>query len=240
MGFGLLFIGYFFTVMNMQMFGIIGTLIRIFGLLLMIFATMKLKKYNDAFNVTLAGIAGMLCISVLVFTISLDRILFENLLISARFFSSTAEAVIEYTGQVVSFAFNATLIWGVLKIAKETEVEKIANNAIRNFIFFCLYYFVYAISFIPTEGIRSAKHEFALITWIMYFICSILNILLLFSCYARICDEEDVEMERKPSRFEFVNKFREKQDQRSEQARLADEQYRKERRERRAQRKKRK
>ena len=47
-------------------------------------------------------------------------------------------------------------------------------------------------------------------------------------------------MERKPSRFEFVNKFREKQDQRSEQARLADEQYRKERRERRAQRKKRK
>ena len=240
MGFGWLFIGYFFTVMNMQMFGIAGTLIRIFGLMLMVFATLKLRKYNDSFNVTLAGIVGMLCISILVFAISVDRLLFENLLISSRFFSKTAEAVIEYSGQVVSFVFNATLIWGVLKIAKETEVDKIANNAVRNFIFFCMYYFVYALSFVPTEGIRSAKAEFALITWIMYFICSVLNIVLLFSCYARICDESDMEMERKPSKFEFVNKFREKQDRRSEQARLADEAYRKERRERRAQRKKKK
>ena len=240
MGFGWLFIGYFFTVMNMQMFGIAGTLIRIFGLMLMVLATLKLRKYNASFNVTLVGITGMLCISVLVFTISIDRILFENLLIGSRFFSSTAEAVIEYSGQVVTFAFNATLLWGVLKIAKETDIDKIANNAIRNFVFFCIYYFVYALSFVPTEGIQSAKAEFALITWILYFICSILNIVLLFSCYARICDEADLEMERKPSRFEFVNKFREKQDKRSEQARLADEAYRRERRERRAQRKKKK
>ena len=189
MGFGWLFIGYFFTVMNMQMFGIAGTLIRIFGLLLMVFATLKLRKYNGSFNVTLVGIGGMLCISVLVFAISIDRILYENLLVSSRFFSTTAESVIEYSAQVVSFAFNTTLIWGVLQIAKETEVDKISNNAIRNFIFFCMYYFVYALSFLPTKGIQSAKAEFALITWILYFICNILNIVLLFSCYARICDE---------------------------------------------------
>ena len=240
MGFGWLFIGYFFTVMNMQMFGIAGTLVRIFGLMLMAFAILKLRRYNSAFNITLIGILGMLCVSVLVFTISIDKLLFNNLIISSRFFSSTAESVIEYSGQAVSFAFNASLLWGVFKIAKETEVDKISNNAIRNFIFFCMYYFVYALSFVPTEGIKSAKAEFALIAWILYFACSILNIVLLFSCYARICDEADLEMERKPSRFEFVNRFREKQDRRSEQARLADEAYRKERRERRAQRKRKK
>ena len=31
---------------------------------------------------------------------------------------------------------------------------------------------------------------------------------MIFSCYRRICDEGDVDMPQKPSRFEFVNEMR--------------------------------
>ena len=43
---------------------------------------------------------------------------------------------------------------------------------------------------------------------VLYFICSVLNLMLFASCYARICDEEDAEMAQKPSRFAFVNRMR--------------------------------
>ena len=53
---------------------------------------------------------------------------------------------------------------------------------------------------------------------ILYFVCIILNLVLIFSCYSRICDENDVDMARKPSRFAFVNKLRGESEQRQREA----------------------
>ena len=44
------------------------------------------------------------------------------------------------------------------------------------------------------------------------------NIGLIFKCYAFICPSDDVEMKRKPSRFEFINKIRAKTDANEERA----------------------
>ena len=65
----------------------------------------------------------------------------------------------------------------------------------------------------------------------------VLQIVLIFSCYARICDEGDVEMERKPSRFAFVNKFRAELDAKQEKARRESEEYKREKMEKRREKK---
>ena len=64
----------------------------------------------------------------------------------------------------------------------------------------------------------SSFRKMILIAWIVYFVWIILNFMLIFSCYVKICDESDVEMERKPSRFAFVNRFRTEMDRRQEKA----------------------
>ena len=54
-------------------------------------------------------------------------------------------------------------------------------------------------------------------------------------CYTRICDEGDVEMNRKPSRFAFINKMRAELDKREEKALESQEQYIEEKRQKREQ-----
>ena len=55
---------------------------------------------------------------------------------------------------------------------------------------------------------------FAAPALLLYFAWIILNLILIYSCYARICDENDVDMEVKPSRFAFVNRMRQKSEER--------------------------
>ena len=53
----------------------------------------------------------------------------------------------------------------------------------------------------------------------MQFAWAIFNMINLFTCYMYICPEGDEAMERKPSRFAFVNEFRERMDERDRLAR---------------------
>lgn len=239
MGFGWLFIGYFLTVMNVPVFGIIGTLVRIVGISVIFMAILKLRKYDSSFNMTLVGAIILSVSSLALLTVGIHDLLFKYLIIDHRIISEGAKTVIGYVDQAMTAVFNALLLWGIFKIAKETEVKKISNASIRNFIFVCCYVFVYALSFLPTKGIQSAQYEFALITWVLYFVCIILNLILVFSCYANICDEDDVEMERKPSRMPLVNYIYEEQERRAQRAKADNEAYRKEKEKRREERKKR-
>ena len=238
MGFGLLFIGYFLTMINSPIFGLFGTVIRVGGCALMLCAAVKLGKYNKAFNLTFIGAVLMAVISAVLLAVNVDDFLYSNLITSDKLFSDFAKNVIGYTEQGVSFVFNSLLLWAILKIAKETEAKKISIAAIRNYIFVCAYYLMYVISFLPFSGIRAAQSEFAVITWILYFVWIGLNLFLLFNCYATICDENDVDMERKPSKFEFVNKFRDEFERKSQKAREADMLYRQEKRQKRENRRK--
>lgn len=238
MGFGLLFIGYFLTMINSPIFGLFGTLIRAGGCALMICAAVKLGKYNKAFDLTFIGAILMAAMSAVLIAINIDGLLYNSLITSDKLFSDFAKTVVGYVEQGISFVFNSFLLWGILKISKETEVKKITVAAIRNYIFVCAYYLLYVISFLPFNGIRSAQSEFAVITWILYFVWIGLNLFLLFNCYATICDEDDLEMERKPSKFDFVNKFRDEFDKKSQKAREADMLYRQERRQKREDRRK--
>lgn len=216
MGFGLLFIGYFFvTLLTLNPF---ASLFRMLGYGIILMAGLKLRKYHRSFDYFLIGTVGMLLVAALLVFSDVSDYLYRNLLIDSVLIAENGRTVLGYVEQGVSFLFHAALLFAIRKLARETESKKIAVNAVRNFIFICFYYFVYILSFLPVKSIQACASELALIAWITYFVWILLNFMLIFSCYAKICDESDVDMERKPSRFAFVNQFREEMDRRQEKA----------------------
>ena len=64
-----------------------------------------------------------------------------------------------------------------------------------------------------------AGAELALIALLLQFAWAAFNLINLFTCYMYICPEGDEDMERKPSRFGFVNDIRDKMDERDRAAR---------------------
>ena len=207
------------SMLNIPIPGVFGTLVRLSGCGLMLYATLKLRKYCKAFDLTLIGVALMICMSV--------ALLFAN-----------GNLIIGYVDQGVSFVFSMLLLWGIFSIARETEARKIVVGAIRNAIFVGLYAFLYLLSFLPFEGIRSAASEFAVITWILYFVCIGLNLFLIFSTYAEICDEDDVDMSKRTAKIPLLNGFIDRFEQKAQAAKAEDRRYRQEKRNNRKKRKK--
>lgn len=212
MGFGWLFLGYFgstFMTLNHA-----GSLFRCLGYGVIFGATKKLRRYCDAFRMMEIGTILMFAVSALLATADVTDFLYRQLLLDSRWFGDTARTVIGYVYQALSVLFQVSMLYAVRVLAKETEVKKISDNAIRNFVFLCMYCAVYVANLVIRVDNLHVSAALTGAVWILYLACIVLNHLLIFSCYARICDEEDVDMEQKPSRFAFVNRFREKTEQR--------------------------
>ena len=226
MGFGLLLIGYL-TVHLMTM-NPLGALIRVAGYGLITYASLKLKKYHRSFSYLTIMSLVMLSIALVLLCADGIRYLYDLMLIDSLWIGDSHKMIVGYVDQGSSFFFQSAMVYGVYCIAKETEIRKISNNAIRNFIFLCFYYFAYAISFLPFQGIQNTQLELKVIVWVSYFACILLNFLLLFSCYAKICDEDDEKMSRAPSKLSFMNRLWAEFDKREERAMRESAEYRKE------------
>ncbi len=226
MGFGLLFIGYFVaTFMTLNTF---GTYIRVLGYALILVSAWRLRQYHKSFYWMGLGTLLMLLFSSLLVVADVSELFYQMLWIAKPVFSEGAEVIFGYVEQAGFFIFQALLLYSLRAIAKETEVPKIANNAVRNFVFVCLYYTVYLVRLLPVASVQACAAELTWIAWVVYLICQLLNLLLVGSCYMRICDESDLEMEQKPSRFAFVNSFRAEKERRKEKAQREYAEYRKE------------
>ena len=147
--------------------------------------------------------------------------------------------MIGYVDLGASLLFHAALLWAIRLIALETEIKKIAINAVRNFVFIVLYYVIYGISLLPVSFVQAALSSYVAAAWIVWLVWVILNHVLIFSCYSWICDEDDRDMVQKPSRFAVVNRFREENQKRRQKAQQEADAYRRERAEKRKQRSKR-
>ncbi|MBO5937944.1 MAG: hypothetical protein J6Q82_00400 [Clostridia bacterium] len=222
MGFGLLFIGYF--VANFMTLNPLGSVFRILGYGIIFVALLKLQKYHRAFQFSVFTTLGMLFVS--------GAFVYTDI-------AGIYKDIIGYIEQGFSFVFLSLLLYAILKISRETGVKKLADASIRNFIFISFYYIVCVLEYLPFDVIERVRGELRIISLILYFSCILLNMILFGQCYANICDEKDAEMARKPSRFAWVNHFREEFDRREEKARAETEAYRKEKLNKRKERKKR-
>ena len=202
MGFGFLFIGYFAAFIGFISFA------RLFGYGVMLLATKKLKQYNTAFGYLELACGFMLTVSLASSVVDL-----LNMLMGDGYVADAVVMAIRNAEIFLSCAFSLLMLWCIKRIADETEEKKISFGAVRNCVFILIYAVAYAISLLPLGFTKYFSLPLLLVqlTWI------ILNLVLIFSCYAKICDESDVEMERKPSRFAFVNEMRAQSDARQKE-----------------------
>ena len=236
MGFGLLFIGYFVaTLMSVNMF---GSVFRLLGYGIVLFAAGKLNKYNRTFRYLEITSLLMIVLSSILAVNDVWSFMYNELLVSSYPFGESFRTTVGYVEMVAALVFNASMLYSIRCIAIETEVEKIAVNSVRNFVFVCIYYVLYFIAILPFEFTKEYTKYFSGPVLILYFVWIIFNLVLIYSCYARICDESDVDMEQKPSRFAFVNKMRAESEERSRAAAERQAKYKEEKRKKRISRRK--
>ncbi len=231
MGFGWLFIGYFVTML--MTFNPVGFAIRLIGYAMILVSAIKLRRYQSAFGWAALGSCLMLGVSAALAVSDVSEYLYQGMVLDTKLVSDLAREILGHVERGAQLVFTVLLLWAIRKIALETEVRKISDNAIRNLIFVGFYYVVYVIGNLPFAWVKNLLTELGVISLMLYFAWIILNLCLIYSCYANICDEGDVEMERKPSRFAFVNQFREENDARHRKAMEDGEAFRRARMERR-------
>jgi hypothetical protein len=98
------------------------------------------------------------------------------------------------------------------------EAKNLPYTAARNFALICVYQLLLAITWLPFAFVEEYKRYFSMPIYLLYFAWIILDLVLIFKCYANICDEGDVDMPLKKSRIAFVNKIREETARREQKA----------------------
>ena len=226
MGFGLLFLGYFATTMMEIPLSMllpndldISGIAKVLGYIIIIVAAKKLFEYNSTFKMLIISSSCMACISGAEAIVDISSFLADNQIISISLsgFLDKAISVVEYVSFAFLIIFVSTLCLSVKSIAKDTGVKKIEFAATRNFVFYCILLVVQAVTFIPFKY----ENYFWVAFIILQLVCWLLNLYMLFTCYAKICDPGDLEMKQKPSRFGFVNRKREEQE--AERQKILDE-----------------
>ena len=107
----------------------------------------------------------------------------------------------------LDLVFTAILCFCIRGIAKETGESKIVYKSIRNFVFYCVFFVLQSVILVASWTNLASLTWFVTTTALPYWtllielVCLIFNCLMIFSCYSRICDESDVDMPIKPSRF---------------------------------------
>ena len=214
MGFGLLFIGYFIA--SIMSLNTLSGVFYLAGYLIMIFASRKLSQYSSCFKLLLAASAVMALLSVGIAVGDISSLLCKYLLISAPLMSEFVYGLFVDIRTFSDFFFVAILCFCIRKIAKETGADQISYAAVRNFVFYCISFVLQIIVWVSSNTQYAKLTEFVQATYLVVWTFIIVLVVwlfiawMLFSCYAKICDENDVDMEQKPSRFKFVNKWREK------------------------------
>ena len=215
MGFGLLLVGY--TVAYLFSIGLGGLANYAFagfliGYFLCYLGLSELRKYSPSFNLAL-----VLSIALTVCGLYETFAAFDNLFaIGFNVSGSFVSDIFSYTRFVLDCVFNLALLYGAVDISKRVDFEPTRNMAYRNMIFVAIAY-AFELVRMLLAGFAFASLQNSLptltgISMILKIFYIALNIFLWFKSYAFICPSEDVDMKRKKSKIEFVNKINERND----------------------------
>ena len=194
MGFGILFVACFLTY-----FGEITPIASytyVLGSALILFALYKLHDQNKFFFASAIGSFLLLVISIV--TVIMNAFGINNLFYRAMIYSQT------YTSVTVLFL----MLIAIYLLAKEVELRKIQGWCIVDGIFV----FVYVVSDVLSIIIRSNEVfvRLGMICLISQILYTVLLLIILFNCYARICYEDDKDMKKETTGmpvFDFLNKI---------------------------------
>ena len=215
MGFGLLLFGYFTaSVMSLNI-----SILKLVGFAIAAKGIKKLSEYNKSFSVLLYSCFAAILISACCSICEVSDFLYMNMITVDRIIPLSLANSLSYIRYAAESVFTVLLCLAVCSIAKETDVPKLIYISIRNLVMFSVYIAAQLLCWIPTEAVSSFLSATALPVWVFLFglLISALNCLMIFSCYTKICDESDVDMPQRPSRFEFVNRMRAEREERAKE-----------------------
>lgn len=207
MGFGILFLGYsivtIFSLLGTYSF--IGLLI---GYFMMFMAITELRKYCPTFLYAIIASVLMIFCSFYECFEGIDTLFDLGILNGAQ----TVSSIFEKAEFVIGIIFNLTLLYGIADLARRVDLQSVRTKAFRNMAFVGIYAAYQLIMLLPIGIIRDDQAFFMTLLMILVLVYSLFNLALIFRCYAFICPQGEEEMKRKPSRFEFVNRLRARND----------------------------
>ena len=207
MGFGILFIGYFFL-LNFPYCDYTDALAAV----LIMYALYKLYKVNDGFRYAFYASVAFTLLG-----------LFElGVAAYGMFIPIDGGSPVIFLPALLRHLILAFLVFlllsGIYEVADEVGLSEIAKKArIRSY----LTVGVYALSiFLESALLAAFIAPKILVTLYAFTIAAtlaviIMNLCSIYSCYMRVCMPEDYEMEEKPSKFGFVNEFRRREEEKN-------------------------
>ena len=198
MGFGTLFIGYF-LLLNVTYYAftdLVAALIMALGLA-------RLSTVNGHFRIALYISLGFSALGLAEFVLELIRMLGGG---SGTIF------FVPILRSAVILALTVFMLFGIRDVATEVELPALATRAKRMIPTAALIYAAAMILNTPSlfSGVEPlVVAAVSAIVLIATLLLIIYNLVSIYSAYMRICMPSDKEQTEKPSRFGFINKFRE-------------------------------
>lgn len=204
MGFGILFLGYSISAIFSMLgsYSFIGLLV---GYFIMFSALLELRRYAPTFLYAIIASVAMLICSFYETAIGIEVLTGWEIILT----SETIATIMRVIESVIECIFNFALLYGIADLSRRVDFSETKSAAYRNMVFVGI---STICQFIPTNILGENASFVITLLMIPVLVCTALNLVLIFKCYAFICPEGEESMERKPSRFAFVNKWREKND----------------------------
>lgn len=186
MGFGLLFVGYFFA--NMMPPGdSMLSLAKLIGYPLMIAAFYRLAPYHKRFLYCFFASFATIPFAIYHGMIGLFKL---GVLSEYWFLTGSFHTVAEILHLAVSLVLHVMMLLAIAGLAGELKHTAIRTHAWRNFTFVAAYFLLRFVMMMP---IQTLQRLFAP-TLLLWLCMVILNLFLLFKCYRYICPEGDENM----------------------------------------------
>lgn len=214
MGFGILFIAYFLA------FFVPLSYLHVIGYAGVAWALYKLKDYRPAF----LGAAwwliplGVCCLYHVSGSVMGLLPYFGVAAPEIPLFGREVTAVVSMIESAAILGFHFVFLRQLRSFAAELELPAIAKRADWGLWLVGVQVSTYVLA-LALELAGVGLQLLSLIAFLLQFVWAIFNLINLFTCYMYICPEGDEDMERKPSRFGFVNDIRDKMDERDRAAR---------------------
>ncbi|MBO5052484.1 MAG: hypothetical protein J6D31_09835 [Clostridia bacterium] len=212
MGFGYLFLGY---VVSLN-FLVYSALTMPIAVVLMLRGMLSLSRFNRPLKEAYLLLWPTLLLSLCSFVLELLRML--SLLRQAQF--DAINTPLSIMMPVALLLFTWRLLCGICALAKETGLPKLVYRARRNLVFSAIAYLAYIFFSLPIGAdwfIAATVHAFVPVL-LCRLIATVLNAMLIYSCYMWICMPEDLDMKRKKTGIGFLDELNEKMDKREEAA----------------------
>ena len=207
MGFGTLFIGVF-LLLNLRFFGYTDILSGV----IMLAAFYKLRVVNNSFRAAMFASIAFCGIGLIEFVRE-----------AAYLFSGyNLDSITVYFQPLRYLAIGACMLmlhYGIRNVSKEVDLPKTAKRArvceIMAYPVFSLCSIERTLALFLEES--AALLIFQIITLLALLVLLVITLINIYSAYMYICmpAEQNNEYFEKPSRFEFVNRFRKRQEEKN-------------------------